>query len=131
MEDLKTIWRRPAYLPYVQPPLTDKMVTDAEKQLDRKLPLKLIELLKIQNGGYLRKLLKDDSCPSTMIMGIGPHRPSLTSLDWDQKDLLPFDGDSHWNLCLDYRANKEEPCITLLGEGGEEKKIANTFKAKN
>ncbi len=42
-------------MPCVQPPLTDQMVMDAEKQLGYKLPTTLIELLKIQNGGYLRK----------------------------------------------------------------------------
>jgi len=123
--NLASIWTRPAYLPSVQPPLTDEMVTEAEAKLGHKLPAELIEVLKIQNGGYLRKEPK--SCPSRMILGIGPHRPSITTLIWDKAGLIPFDEDGHWYLCLDYRLDENAPCVTYIRQGGKEKKIASSF----
>ena len=41
-----TIWRVPAYLPYLQPPLTDKAVASAEKQIGYRLPVEFLNLLK-------------------------------------------------------------------------------------
>ncbi len=38
---------------YNHPPLTDEMVTTAETLLKVKLPALFIDLLKIQNGGYV------------------------------------------------------------------------------
>lgn len=49
-----TIWRVPAYLPYLQPPLTDEAVATAEKQIGYKLPSEYLNLLRKQNGGYIR-----------------------------------------------------------------------------
>ena len=37
---------------YNHPPLTDEMVAQAEARLGVRLPPELIELLRIQNGGY-------------------------------------------------------------------------------
>jgi len=126
MLDLKTIWKRPYYAPYVQPPLTDKMVIDAEKQWAYKLPSELIDLLNLQNGGYLRKLIKNE--PFSYILGIDPHRPSLTTLIWDEEWLLPFEGNGHWHLCLDYSKNKNAPCITMISQEQEDRNIAGSFK---
>ena len=39
---------------YNHPSLTDDMIAIAEKQLGVKLPTLLIDLLKIQNGGYTK-----------------------------------------------------------------------------
>jgi cell wall assembly regulator SMI1 len=41
-----TIWKVPAYLPYLQPPLTDEAVASAEKELGCKLPTEFVNLLK-------------------------------------------------------------------------------------
>lgn len=135
MTELESIWQKPIYLPYLQPKLTDEILEKAESQLGYKLPKKLIELLKIQNGGYIRKTLEEPL--HEQIYGIGPHFPSLTDLDWtDYKDwvsfelngLIPFDGDGHWYICLDYRKNNTNPQVTYIDtESDTQNLIAETF----
>lgn len=108
----QTIWSVPAYLPYVQPKLMEAVVRDAERALGVVLPVEYLDLLRVQNGGYLRYTLPD--LAHSTISGIGPHFPSLTDFSWDEvreyvsfelDGLIPFDGDGHWHLCLDYRAS--------------------------
>jgi hypothetical protein len=125
------------YLPYLQPPLTDKIIAQAEAKMGYKLPTEYIELLKIQNGGYIR-FATEDLWQHSMISGIGPYLPSTTEFDW-LKDyegtvsyqldgLFPFDGDGHWNICLDYRKNHSEPEVTYIDtELDYEKPIAKSF----
>jgi hypothetical protein len=131
------IWAAPAYLPYVQPPLTDRMVADAERKIGYKLPRELIDALKVQNGGYIRYRLPD-SIHDT-ISGIGPNFPSLTAFSWDDEffaenvsfplqGLVPFDGDGHWYLCLDYRKHADVPAVTYIDvECDSQEPIANSF----
>ena len=135
---MKKIWRTPKYLPYVQPALTDESLAAAEKQLGCKLPVDYIELLNIQNGGYIRYTIAETG--HSVIAGIGPYYPSITNLpDWsDSEDwelsfaldgLVPFDGDGHWYLCFDYRNQPVEPKITLIDiECDREEVIALNFK---
>lgn len=135
MNDLESIWRKPIYLPYLQPKLTEEVLEDAEKKLGYKLPKEFIGLLKIQNGGYLRKTLEDSL--NRQIYGIGPYFPSLTDVDWTEyKDwvsfelngLIPFDGDGHWYLCLDYRNNATTPQVTYIDtECDSQENIAPSF----
>lgn len=135
LSELKNIWQVPRYLPYVQPVLTDETVKAAEEKIGHKLPKEYIELLKIQNGGYIRYTIEDTT--HSQIYGIGPHFPSLTEFEWledyedlsfELKGLIPFDGDGHWNICLDYRKS-EEPEITYIDtESDEETLIAKNFK---
>lgn len=135
MKDLQSIWEKPIYLPYLQPKLTDDVLEKAEQKLGYKLPKELIELLRIQNGGYIRKTLEESL--NRQIYGIGPYYPSLTHVDWsDYKEwesfqldgLIPFDGDGHWYLCLDYRNNNSNPQITLADiECDSQEKIAESF----
>lgn len=118
---IETLWQVPAYLPYLQPPLTDAMVAEAERQLGYPLPKTLLALLRRQNGGYIRYGLRD--LGHSLIYGIGPHYPSLTGFDWDEvreevsfelDGLIPFDGDGHWHLCLDYRGGRIDPAVTHI-----------------
>lgn len=135
MIELESIWQKPIYLPYLQPKLTDEILAKAELELRYKLPKELIELLKIQNGGYIRKTLEESL--NEKIYGIGPHFPSLTDVDWtDYKDwvsfelegLIPFDGDGHWHICLDYRKNNSNPQVTHISpESDSQRLIAETF----
>ena len=130
-----TIWQVPAYLPYLQPPLTDKAVMSAEKKIGYKLPAEYVNLLKKQNGGYIRFSLPEMVHDS--IAGIGPHFPSLTGFDWDESQehvsyslqgLVPFDGDGHWHLCLDYRHNSVSPSVTHADiECDRESHVADSF----
>lgn len=135
MRDTTSIWNKPIYLPYLQPELTDEILAEAEKKLGYKLPEELIELLKEQNGGYIRKTLKESL--NEQIYGIGPHFPSITDVDWSEYDgwvsfelngLIPFDGDGHWFICLDYRKNKDIPQVSYIDtECDNQELIAETF----
>jgi hypothetical protein len=130
-----TIWRVPAYLPYLQTPLTDEAIASAEEEIGYRLPTELLELLRKQNGGYIRMSLPDRV--HSMITGVGPNFPSLTDFDWEEcqeyvsyplKGLVPFDGDGHWHLCLDYRKNSANPSITYVDvDGDEQTDIASSF----
>ena len=93
-------------------------------------------MLEKQNGGYIRFVLPDSVHDS--IAGIGPYYPSLTRFDWDAcehqvsyslQGLVPFDGDGHWYLCLDYRRNPRNPAVTHAEiEGGDgDFRVADTF----
>lgn len=130
-----TIWQVPAYLPYLQPPLTDQSIAAAEMEIGYRLPCEYLDLIRKQNGGYIRYSLPES--PHDSIAGIGPHFPSLTRFDWEDfqehvsyplKGLVPFDGDGHWYLCLDYRKNPQTPSITHAEiECDRETHIADSF----
>ncbi|MCC6556145.1 MAG: SMI1/KNR4 family protein [Polyangiaceae bacterium] len=135
----------PAFLDYIQPPLTDEAVTAAEDQLGVKLPEAYVDLLRQQNGGYLRARWPESA--SKRLFGIGPRYPSITvdQAWWRPKKaepdiwtpprpelLIPFDGDGHWSMCFDYRGRgpRAEPSVTLIDcECEREEAIAGTFVA--
>lgn len=121
IKKLSDIWAVPKYLPYIQPDLNPATITKAENKIGFELPKAYKDLLKIQNGGYIRYTFADT--PHSVITGIGPYYPSITNFEWlseyddlsfEVKNLFPFDGDGHWNLCLDYRVEKENPQITYI-----------------
>jgi hypothetical protein len=133
----ETIWRVPAYLPDLQPPLTDVAVAAAEREIGYKLPSEYLDLLRKQNGGYIRYSLPELQLPHDSIAGIGPRLPSLSRPDWEEdqehvsfplEGLVPFDGDGHWHICLDYRKNLRIPGVTyLIIERDREGPIASSF----
>jgi hypothetical protein len=129
----KHFWRVPAYLPYLQPELTDEAVAEAERILGVVLPTFYVEALRIQNGGYVRNQdFPGAPAPVRTIAGIGPRFPSLTGHDWSEVKehmaergitnpdtidaLVPFSGDGHYHFCFDYRAcgPAGEPSIAYL-----------------
>jgi hypothetical protein len=122
-------------LPYLQPALTDEAVAAAEKEIGYKLPEEYLNLLRKQNGGGIRFSLPE--MVHDTIAGIGPYLPSLTGFDWEEcqeyvsyplQGLVPFDGDGHWYLCLDYRKNARVPAITFADvEGDRETHVADSF----
>jgi hypothetical protein len=134
-KDKNQIWQTPKYLPYVQPELTTEIISEAEKKIGHKLPIEYLELLKIQNGGYIRYTLSEIG--NEQIYGIGPYFPSILDTDWDEyfedlsfelDGLIPFDGDGHWFICFDYRNGKIIPEITHIDiELDAEEKIADNF----
>lgn len=143
-DDIINPWRTPAYLPYLQPELTQAAIAQAEAALGVKLPRAHLACLRLQNGGYIRLELPDKDLPHNVIWGIGPHFPNINddhqALDpeaaeedecWSPRDcrrLVPFDGDGHWFICLDYR-NGEEPCIAFIDvEAESDRQIAATFE---
>ncbi len=129
------IWRVPAYLPYLQPPVTDEAIAEAEAKIGFSLPSEFLDLLRKQNGGYIRFSLLES--PHDTIAGIGPHFPPLTDFDWDDcqeyvgfplHGLVPFDGDGHWHMCLDYRANPDTPSVSFVDiECDNHSVVAGTF----
>ena len=132
-----TIWQIPAYLPYVQAPLTDTAVKAAEREIGHPLPAEYVALLRRQNGGYIRYELPD--MVHDKIAGIGSCFPSVTDFDWDEcqpevgfplQGLVPFDGDGHWHICLDYRQNSVNPAVTYVDvECDQQSPIAESFAA--
>ncbi|MDJ0944908.1 MAG: SMI1/KNR4 family protein [Kiloniellales bacterium] len=131
----ETIWQVPAYLPYLQPPLTETAVAAAEREIGHRLPEAYLDLLRKQNGGYIRFSLPEYA--HEMIAGIGPHFPSLTDFDWTEVQdhvsfplggLVPFDGDGHWHLCLDYRDDGTGAAVTYVDiECDEQARLAPSF----
>ncbi len=138
-------WAVPAFLEYVNAPLTDAMVVAAEKQLGVKLAPAYLEMLREQNGGYLRASWP--KCVSNTLFGIGDTFASITrdAAWWRPKRrspemwapagldlLIPFDGDGHWDMCFDYRVvgARGEPSITYVDcESEYEEPIAASFEA--
>ena len=134
---LDRIWQVPAYLPYLQPSLTKQVVSDAESRLGIKLPDAYLALLERQNGGYIRYEIEE--LPHTVIAGIGPHYPTITEANLEEADeyvsfelrgLVPFDGDGHWHLCLDYRGTSQNaPSVSYIDiECDDQRKIAGSFE---
>src|SRR5262245_12479401 len=130
-----TVWRRPVFLPYLQPPLTLQDIQDAERTIGHQLPPAYLDILRVQNGGYIRCMLPD--CCHDTIAGLGPHFPRITVFGDDSADycslnlngLVGIDGDGHWFLCLDYRKGRKEPSIAYVDvETDHEKNIADSFE---
>lgn len=134
-ENVKSIWKIPKYLPYEQPALTPIAIKRAEQKMAVKLPSKYLEILSTQNGGYIRFTIPETG--HSRISGIGPFFPSISEFDWfrnweglsfDLEGLFPFDGDGHWNICLDYRSGKSEPEVSYIDtERDIQKTIASDF----
>ena len=132
---------------YNNPPLTDKMIEQAESELGVKLPNTFLELLKIQNGGYARGFAfpmtikttwSDNHVPLTELFGIvfdnesdSVHNIMLSNYmtqEWrlPEKQIL-LSGGGHWWITLDYRQG-ETPSIRWIDcECNEDIHIADSF----
>lgn len=134
---MQRLWQAPHNLTHAQPPLTNAALAQAERQLGVRLPPELIALLRQQNGGAIRYQL--DGTPQTVLRGIGSRFGALTDLpleeyrdwvDFSLDALVPLDGDGHWFVCLDYRDNKQRPCVSYIDtECNLQRHIANDFVA--
>lgn len=135
--NLQHFWKKPIYLPAVQADLSDAMVAEFEQKTAYRLPEKLIELLKIQNGGYVERVYFEYYI--RQIWGIGKKYAcllhltdldpdELPELDFSLDGLIAFDGDGHFYHCLDYRKNPDNPQISFIDiECNDDRVIAENF----
>ena len=134
---------------YNHPPLTDQMIVDAEAALGVPLPIELIQLLRIQNGGYTRGFAHPmkqrtswaaDHVPFDDLAGIvtDPNHETAQNLlqtaymtaEWGlpAMQVLLSGGGPYW-ITLDYRKGLE-PCIAWIDvDCGEDVQIAASFKS--
>ncbi|MFF9070486.1 SMI1/KNR4 family protein [Streptomyces sp. NPDC014891] len=144
-----TFWGEGLY--GVQPPLTDAVVQDAERQLGVRLPASLLEILRVQNGGVVADAWNafptdvptswsENHVPLDEMMGIGHHDGQSSLLDtaylveeWGlPSPLALLSGDGHCWIALDYRACGKfgEPSVTWFDvEGNTELPLAADFQA--
>ncbi len=140
------LWRTP-FDSAKQHALSDEMVRDAEQRLGVKLPAAYIDILKVQNGGYLRYDTYPSPVPTSWsrdhigvdhIMGIGPGEagdilatPYLVE-EWEMpKGIVLLSGDGHTWVALDYRTcgPTGEPSVTWFdNEMEEEVALAPNFQ---
>lgn len=124
---------------YNHPELTEEMIDKAEARLGVKLPPELLNLLKIQNGGYTNEFVfptdqenswADDHIPLNALFGIVVDESLETAQnildsecmieEWDlpPKQVL-LSGEGHWWISLDYR-NGEVPVVSWIDVEGDE-----------
>ncbi|MFA0961559.1 SMI1/KNR4 family protein [Roseivirga sp. BDSF3-8] len=132
---------------YENPPLTDKMIKQAEAELGVKLPDSFLDLLKIQNGGYTKGFAfpmtkkttwSDNHVPLTELFGIVLDKGSESAhnimqsgymtQEWGlpEKQIL-LTGDGHWWITLDYRQGSIPTVRWIDCECGEDIHIADSF----
>jgi hypothetical protein len=127
---------------YKLEPLTDEMVKKAEEKLKIKLPQSYINILKDQNGGYIKfnsyptdvpTSWADDHINVDYILGISLEDGILKSEyfieEWEMpQGLVLFNGDGHTWIAFDYRHVSSEPPIVYIDNEDEKIiKIANHF----
>ena len=130
--------------PYKLEPLSESIITNAEKTLNIELPKSYLDILKFQNGGYITY----DSHPSPIetslddmtihldhIKGISDNQgvgiletPSLIR-EWSLPEkIVLISGDGHSWVAFDYRKNTQNPPIIYIDqEENKIIKIANSF----
>jgi hypothetical protein len=131
------------------PPLTDDMLAEAERVLGVVLPRELVELLRIQNGGYTRGFAFPMSRPTTWAPDHVPlydlagivtdpnHETALNLLHTEQMTQewgLPphqvlLSGDGHYWITLDYRHGSSPSVAWIDVECGEDIQVAPSFAA--
>ncbi|WP_428506896.1 SMI1/KNR4 family protein [Roseateles sp.] len=143
--DLREFWGTNYYN---HPPLTDEMVAIAEARLGVTLPVLLVDLLRMQNGGYTkgfahpmteRTTWSDDHVPLDDLAGIvigaaaGTPQNLLHSetmrAEWGipPKQVL-LSGDGHYWLTLDYRSGPAPVVSWIDVECGEDLRVASSFE---
>jgi hypothetical protein len=132
---------------YNHPSLTDEMISTAAVKLGVKLPKTLIELLRIQNGGYTKGFAypmtqkttwAESHVPLSALFGIVLDENIETAQnimdteymteEWGlpEKQVL-LAGDGPWWITLDYREGDVPSVKWIDVECNEEVKIANDF----
>ncbi len=132
----------------INPSLTNEMILTTETTLGVKLPALLIDLLKIQNGGYTKGFSfpmtqatswADNHVPLPDLNGIVTHESSETihnllqtaymTAEWGlpERQVL-LSGDGHYWITLDYRKG-ETPTIRWIDtEMDQDIHVADSFE---
>ncbi|WP_225803720.1 SMI1/KNR4 family protein [Streptomyces sp. NK15101] len=132
-----------------RPPLTDAVVRDAEQRLGVRLPVPLLDLLRVRDGGVVAESWdayptdvptswSDDHVPFDVLMGIDPD-DGLSVLDsahlieeWGlPSPLVLLSGDGHTWIALDYRTcgADGEPSVTWFdADAATEVPLAGDFR---
>ncbi|RLL40630.1 SMI1/KNR4 family protein [Oceanobacillus piezotolerans] len=126
---------------YVLKPIKEENIVAAEKKLGVKLPELYKEIVKEQNGGYIKRTAfpiefstssVEDFIYIESIYGIGEEgildSPSLIN-EWGlPKDMVLLGGDGHTWVAMDYRGVTSEPSIVYIEVEEEvDIQIANSF----
>ena len=134
---------------YNHAPLTDAMVAEAEQTLGVRLPAELLELLRVQNGGYTNGFAypmtvhtswADDHVPLDSLKGIVTDPLCKTALnlldtpyltkEWGlpaRQVLLSGEG-AYW-ISLGYRDRMEPSVVWIDVDRREDVQVAPSFKA--
>ena len=128
-------------------PLTDEVITDAEKKLGYKLPASYLAMLRSQNGGTpVKSVIKNDECEIYLqsFVGIGSERTysmfgqfgaDFWFAEWSYPRIgvpvaLTISG-GHEIVFLDYSScgSQGEPCVTLIDQECDYRrtKVAENF----
>ncbi|GAF65578.1 hypothetical protein BTS2_2476 [Bacillus sp. TS-2] len=135
---MHNIWKNELLDKYELEPLTDGVIAFAEAQLGVKLPLSFIELLQIQNGGYLQANRypyvddeemdeeEEEENPHLIlehIYGISTNedegllQTKYLVNEWGlPKNIVIIHQDGHRFIALDYRTVKNNPPVILIDE---------------
>lgn len=143
--DLNDFWDSDNY--YDHPVLTEYMIDEAERLLGVKLPISLIALLRVKNGGYTNSFAypmnaktswSDNHIPLDELYGIVPKdigspMSILLTLDMTEEWGLPnnqvlLSGDGHWFITLDYRESSNPSVRWIDTEMNEDIHIADSFE---
>lgn len=102
----------------------NETIAIVEEKLQLKLPADYVHLMKIQNGGYLRKntfKMKDEEITVGELYGISTNEEEgiLITIDmreeWElPEDIILLNGDGHTWVFLDYRKNQEQPSVSYI-----------------
>ena len=129
------------------PALTDEVLRLGEKSLGVKLPVELLDLLRIQNGGYTKGFVFPTSVPTSWaanhipfdeLGGINPQAEPgalfcLTKSTYVAGEFeLPvgqiiLGGDGHYFVTLDYRDSDVPSVAWIDTECGQDIQLADTF----
>ena len=132
---------------YINPPLTDEAVLNAEIFFNVKFPDLLIRLLKIQNGGYNKGFVfpmavptsYDENCvpfPDMNGIVLKPNNQTIHNFLVDlsfanelglPKKQIPLSGDGHYFVTLDYREGDIPTIRWIDTEMKQDIHIANSF----
>jgi hypothetical protein len=144
--DKNVFWRSNHY---GHPPLTDEMLDLAEGALGVRLPTELIDLLRIQNGGYTEGFAlpmsratswASDHIPLGELNGIvlDPDIDTALNLmdtayvtaEWDlpPKQVI-LAGEGHYWITLDYRSGPTPSVSWIDVDSGEDFQVAECFAA--